>query len=89
MKYSDLSKFFGAGVLAASLIVAPLAIPASAQVGTDTEDVEVEEDNDSNWGWLGLLGLLGLAGLAGRKREDTTTAYRDPNVTTRTGSYRE
>lgn len=87
MKYSNLRKFVGAGVLAASLIIAPLALPASAQVGTEAGE-DVAEDNDSDWSWLGLLGLLGLAGLAGKKRNDTTTAYRDPAVTTRTG-YRE
>jgi hypothetical protein len=33
---------------------------------------------------LGLLGLLGLAGLT-RKSNNEATAYRDPNVTTRSG----
>jgi hypothetical protein len=29
-----------------------------------------DQDNHSNWGWIGLAGLLGLAGLM--KRRDTT-----------------
>jgi MYXO-CTERM domain-containing protein len=29
------------------------------------------DDNDTDWGWLGLLGLVGLAGLKKRNREHT------------------
>ncbi len=33
----------------------------------------VEEDNDTDYGWIGLLGLLGLAGLMRRNRHDDHT----------------
>lgn len=86
MKRSDLSKVVGAGILAASLAVVPLTLPASAQTTTDTTpstgvdtrrtdtntaDYNTRGDDDNNdWGWLGLLGLIGLAGLLPRKREE-------------------
>lgn len=76
MKYSRLSQIIGASILSLTMIVAPLTLPASAQVGVERE--EIYEDNDFDWGWLGLIGLLGLAGLAG-KNQQTATAYQDPN----------
>ena len=36
MKPSNFSNFVGAGILAASLAVVPLTLPATAQTGTDT-----------------------------------------------------
>ncbi|MEK3786520.1 MULTISPECIES: WGxxGxxG family protein [Paenibacillus] len=64
------------------LLVTALSAPAFAQHTTDrdmtyqnnranyqTNSVRanaVDNDNNSNWGWLGLLGLIGLAGM--RKR---------------------
>jgi hypothetical protein len=96
MKFANLSKVVGAGVIAASLAVVPLTLPAHAQnSGTDTNtqntqtnsDVrDVETENDFNWGWLGLLGLAGLAGLAGKKRHETHRISNDPNVVVRSGS---
>ena len=84
MKFSNLSKIVGAGVLAASVAVVPFNLPASAQSNTapgntttapnQTVD-NTNQDNDFDWGWLGLLGLAGLAGLAGRKRNDDVS-YR-------------
>ncbi|BAZ09023.1 hypothetical protein NIES4071_08290 [Calothrix sp. NIES-4071] len=76
MKYSKLPQIIGASILSLSIIVAPLTQPASAQVIVEREGIY--EDNDFNWGWLGLIGLVGLAGLAGKKQE-TTTAYQEPN----------
>lgn len=97
MKNSAAAKIIGAGVLAFSLT----ALPVSAQTtttpdtGTTTtqqptivdDDVDDRDDNN-NWGWLGLLGLAGLFGLAGRKRKEPT-AYRDPNPTVGSTTYRE
>ncbi len=102
MKVSHLSKVLGASVLAASLAVVPLTVPAHAQNnGPDTStqqngDVNAqgpisqhtERDND-DLGWIGLLGLVGLAGLAGKKRRETVHTERfnnDPNVVARSGS---
>lgn len=42
---------------------------------------ESENDQNPNFGWLGLLGLIGLANLF---RKPKTTAYSEPDVTTRT-----
>ncbi|MEW5860263.1 MAG: WGxxGxxG family protein [Cyanobacteriota bacterium] len=97
MKNSNLSKLVGAGVLAASVALVPMTLPASAQTDTTAPDttavpqqgvnnVGYEGDRDFNWGWLGLLGLAGLAGLAGRKNHEPT-AYRDPNEAT-SSTYR-
>lgn len=101
MKNSKLSKLIGAGILATSLAVLPLTLPASAQTTspsdsttTDTtttapnQGVNNEQgDRDFDWGWLGLIGLAGLAGLAGNKRREPV-AYREPD-TTRSTTYRE
>jgi hypothetical protein len=84
MKFSNVSKLIGAGVLAASVAVVPFTPPASAQSNTAPDNTttttdstnqgvsnaDYNNDNDFDWGWLGLLGLAGLAGLAGRKRHD-------------------
>ncbi len=97
----NLSKVFGAGVLALSMTMLPLTLPAQAQVndrgtsntapdGTTTapRTVTTYDNNDFDWGWLGLTGLLGLAGLAGKKRREEGTVYRDPNAVG-TSNYRE
>ena len=84
MKNSTLLKSIGAGTLAIGLLVAPLTLSASAQVGTGAEPEGIiyrtEDDNNFDWGWLGLLGLIGLAGLAGKKRQEPA-AYREPTST--------
>jgi hypothetical protein len=84
MKSSTLMKSIGASALALGLLVAPLTLPASAQVGTGAEPEGIiyrTEDDDFDWGWLGLLGLIGLAGLAGGKKREEPTAYREPTST--------
>jgi hypothetical protein len=95
MKLSNVSKVVSAGVIAASLSMVPFTLPAQAQVAPGTEIereptgvIEVERENDFDWGWLGLLGLLGLAGLAGKKRQEHTTTYStsDPDVGVRPGT---
>ncbi|HEY9812010.1 MAG TPA: WGxxGxxG family protein [Candidatus Sericytochromatia bacterium] len=92
MKISNITKFVGASVLAASVAVVPLNLPASAQSNTGsntttdtttttapTQGVDnTSTDDGFDWGWLGLLGLGGLAGLLGRKHQEPV-AYRDPN----------
>lgn len=93
MKFTNLSKVVGAGVLALSAAVVPY-MPASAQtdtgINTPTEGViteDVSENDGFDWGWLGLIGLFGLAGLAGKKRT-APTAYREPD-TVGTTTYRD
>ncbi|HBL12349.1 MAG TPA: hypothetical protein DD379_13255 [Cyanobacteria bacterium UBA11162] len=98
MKITSLPQIVGAGVLATSLSILPLAVPVHAQdtaprtyVEPDGEVESVEAEDDFDWGWLGLLGLAGLAGLAGKKRHETVhTSYsepinRDPDVVTSRG----
>lgn len=85
MKFTKIAK---ASLLAATLAIAPLSLPAQAQTTTTQGDTytttprqgvdAVNDDNDFDWGWLGLLGLIGLAGLAGRKNE-APTRYREPD----------
>jgi len=93
MKISNLTKFVGAGVLAASVAVVPFNLPASAQSNTTGDSTttttaprqgvdNTTRDNDFDWGWLGLLGLAGLAGLAGRKRPDEARYRTDEEVRT-------
>jgi MYXO-CTERM domain-containing protein len=94
MKIATLSKILGAGVIAFSLT----ALPVSAQTTTTpdagttnqpgTTTTETDNDNGTDWGWLGLLGLAGLFGLTGRKKGEPT-AYRDPNATVGSTGYRE
>ncbi|HEY9634350.1 MAG TPA: WGxxGxxG family protein [Coleofasciculaceae cyanobacterium] len=85
-KLSSLSKFIGAGLIAASLVVAPITLPVHAQntapgtTGTTTQQdgrtdtaglkTQATERDNNDWGWLGLLGLIGLAGLAKKKRTE-------------------
>jgi hypothetical protein len=89
---SYFTRTVSAGVLAVSLGVLPLTLPAQAQVRTvprtDTDAVRVYDRDGFDWGWLGLIGLLGLAGLAGKRREEEPTRYRDPNTPSAT-SYRD
>jgi hypothetical protein len=92
MKVAEASKkILGASVLALSLSVLPIALPAAAQTDTnrptlDTTPFQETRDDNNNWGWLGLIGLIGLANLFRKPR--SRTVYQDPNVTTRTG-YRD
>ena len=98
MKPSNLSKFFAAGVLATSVALASLTLPASAQTGSDSgtstapnsdvsnTDSTTSGDRDFDWGWLGLIGLAGLAGLAKKKEEPVR--YREPNEVTSSGYRR-
>ncbi len=84
----NFTKAVGAGVLTLSMAMMPLTLPASAQTtttdpGNSTTSNTTTTSNDNggfDWGWLGLLGLLGLGGLTGKKRNNETTAYRDPNA---------
>ena len=59
---------------------------AAGTMGTDTTALppvapapttaDAEQDDDSDWGWIGLLGLAGLAGL--RRRDDDRHDHRTP-----------
>lgn len=91
MKVSNLSKFIGVSVLAASVAVLPLNLPASAQTNSGADNTttsprqgvgDTSRDDNFDWGWLGLLGLVGLAGLSGRKRPDNARYRTDDQAGT-------
>ncbi|MBM1169879.1 WGxxGxxG family protein [Microvirga arabica] len=50
-----------------SLVLAQGA-PAPGGGGANT----TQNDDGTDYGWIGLLGLVGLAGLMGRRNRDTT-----------------
>lgn len=99
MKISDLSKIFGASVLAATIAIIPLSLPASAQTDTqpstttedktsptfDTTPFQETKNDNNNFGWLGLLGLIGLANLF---RKSKTVAYSDSGTVNSTTTPR-
>ncbi len=92
IKLSSLSKVAGAGVLATSLAMMPLTLPAAAQNNTesnnptfDTTPLQETKNDFNNFGWLGLIGLIGLANLFRKRRSDQNadehaSGYRDPNA---------
>lgn len=93
MKFSNLVRLIGAGLLISSMS----SMPALAQTtvapdaGTTTTAPIEDDDNDRGFdgGWLGLLGLIGLAGLMGKKSPDRDTAtYRNPSDASSTTSNR-
>jgi LPXTG-motif cell wall-anchored protein len=80
MNFTKVSKIVGAGVIAASLAVVPLTLPAQAQNNTtdNTSDTStqqrtgavedrgpIRENTNGDNNDLGWFGLLGLIGLAG------------------------
>lgn len=57
-----------------------LSSPVLAQETNRTNDMETRnDDDDTDWGWVGLIGLAGLLGLRRRDRVDT-------DYNTRTGT---
>lgn len=87
MKFANLKGITRFGFLVL-LLTFTMLLPAFAQnnnrndnVRTDDRRPEttrvVEQDNDTDWGWLGLLGLLGLAGLLPKKRSIEVKGVRD------------
>lgn len=60
------------------LSAAALGVGAATPVALAQEgDTTTEEDDGTDYGWVGLLGLAGLAGLLGRKRDDRVDRDRD------------
>ena len=69
------SQLFRITAVALALVASAPVLAQEAADDTDAAVVTTDQDNDTDWGWIGLLGLIGLAGLAGRRR-DTTTSTR-------------
>jgi LPXTG-motif cell wall-anchored protein len=103
MNLLKISKLVGAGVIAASLAVVPLTLPAHAQnnaSGTSDQrsgnvdargpiSNNTNRDDNNDLGWFGLIGLAGLAGLAGKKRRETVHhTSSDPDVVRPGNDYR-
>ena len=63
-----------AGVLGVGL---PPAASADTYRVAQDDTAESEDDDGTDYGWIGLLGLAGLAGLMGRKRRDEVV-HREP-----------
>ena len=97
-----LTKIAGASVIAASLALMPLSLPASAQTDntapttTQTspesnapvlDTTPFQETKNDNNNW-GWLGLLGLIGLANLFRKPKTVAYTDPGTVNSTTTPR-
>lgn len=99
---SKLTKIAGASVIAASLALMPLSLPASAQTDTTAptttqtspesnapvfDTTPFQETKNDNNNW-GWLGLLGLIGLANLFRKPKTVAYSDPGTVNSTTTPR-
>ncbi len=91
MKQSSAIELIGASIIAASIVVVPMTLPAAAQVstprtesqGTTTTTYENRTDDRGLWGLAGLAGLLGLLGRRKESHSDTRNdapAYRDPSI---------
>ena len=65
--------------VAVLLAVTAFGVGAASPVALaqDSGDTTEEEDG-TDYGWVGLLGLAGLAGLLGRKRDDREDRDRRP-----------
>ena len=101
MNFSKVSNLVGAGVIAASLALLPLTLPAHAQNNTSDPSTQrtgnvdatgpisdnTDRDDNNDLGWFGLIGLAGLAGLAGKKRRETVHhSSSNPDVVVRPGN---
>ena len=60
-------------VSSATLLKAQTPPDQTPPADAPTVTLDVDRDDDFDWGWLGLLGLLGLGGLAGRREHVVTT----------------
>lgn len=80
MRESDFCGILRTAALVTTLAYAGVAVPGaiSAQDIDDpgiTDQIDMDEDDGMDWGWLGLLGLAGLLGLRRRdhvRQTDTT-----------------
>lgn len=84
MRVCEHRRILGIGVAAMIAfmgVTAPSVVRAQdIDPNRTAQDFDVQDDGDTDWGWLGLLGLAGLLGLRRRDRVehrvDTTTRPR-------------
>jgi hypothetical protein len=100
MKQSSSIGLIGACILATSVAIVPMTLPASAQTTTtprtgtgSTTGVTTErtyENNNDDRGLWGLAGLAGLFGLLGSKKrhDDSRSEMRDDTTLHRDPSRR-
>jgi len=77
---------FSAALFATSPTIVGAQTTANPSTATSTTAPAntVRNDNDrSDYGWVGLIGLVGLAGLMGRNRHTHTTTATPPVGTRR------
>lgn len=88
MKSRNTSRWIRNSALFVALSILSLTTAAFAQTanqanvnatGSENRVMARDDDDDTNWGWVGLLGLAGLLGLLPKKRE-VVTRERDVNA---------
>ena len=60
----------------------PTYVAAQVDSPATNDNMNVDRDDNDNWGWLGLLGLIGLAGLRRRDRVNDRVDVRTTSRTT-------
>jgi len=56
--------------MAGLLFVNSPAMSQTADQGATTTSTDMDDDDGTDWGWVGLLGLIGLYGLKGKNNRD-------------------
>jgi MYXO-CTERM domain-containing protein len=79
-----ISKLAKVAVVGSALLIGPLVGIASAQaVDPNRPTATTDDDDGTDWGWIGILGLAGLAGLMGRERRATYPAQQHSTTASR------